>query len=203
MSSWGLRSFSWPALFCTEKRQGTGMSEALREIDDLPGPPGLPLLGNALQVSPSRLHLVAEAWRRQYGDFYRFSLGRRKFLVIGDAEAIATSLRDRPDGFQRTERLERTAREAGFGGLFSSNGAQWRKQRPMVMAGLDPTHIKAYFPTLLKVTERFAGRWRRAAAAGTAIDLQADLMRYTVDVTAGLAFGADINTIESDEEVIQ
>jgi hypothetical protein len=28
-------------------------------------------------------------------------------------------------------------------------------------------------------------------------------MRYTVDVTAGLAFGADINTIESDADVIQ
>jgi cytochrome P450 len=28
-------------------------------------------------------------------------------------------------------------------------------------------------------------------------------MRYTVDVTAGLAFGADINTVESDEDVIQ
>ncbi len=55
----------------------------------------------------------------------------------------------------------------------------------------------------MKVTERFAGRWQRAADAGTPIDLQADLMRYTVDVTAGLAFGTDINTIESDEEVIQ
>ena len=28
-------------------------------------------------------------------------------------------------------------------------------------------------------------------------------MRYTVDVTAGLAFGVDINTLESDHEVIQ
>src|SRR3982751_3249032 len=43
----------------------------------------------------------------------------------------------------------------------------------------------------------------RAAAEGRAIDLQADLMRYTVDVTAGLAFGADINTLESRNEVIQ
>src|SRR5204862_476478 len=47
-------------------------------------------------------------------------------------------------------------------------------------------------------------RWQRAAAeTGTSIDLTADLMRYTVDVVGGLAFGADINTIESDEEVIQ
>ena len=48
-------------------------------------------------------------------------------------------------------------------------------QGPMVMAGFDPAHIKAYFPTLAKVTGRFATRWRCAADARAAIDLQADL----------------------------
>lgn len=179
------------------------MNAPLREITDLPAPRGLPILGNALQVEATRLHAICEEWRRQLGDYYRFSIGKRKFLVVGDADAIAQTLRDRPDGFQRTERLNKSARAMGFGGVFSANGAQWKRQRPMVMAGFDPTHIKKYFPTLVKVTERFVRRWQRAAAAGAAIDLTADLMRYTVDVTAGLAFGADINTIESDEEVIQ
>ena len=179
------------------------MNAPLREIADLPGPRGLPLLGNALQIDSERLHQTVEGWRRRYGDLFRFRLGGRKFLVVADPEAVASVLRDRPEGFQRTARMEQAAREMGFGGVFSSNGAAWRRQRPMVMAGFDPAHIKAYFPTLLKVTGRFAARWRRAAAAGQAFDLQADLMRYTVDVTAGLAFGVEINTIDSDEEAIQ
>ena len=112
-------------------------------------------------------------------------------------------MRDRHEGFQRPSYLSSIAKEMGFDGLFSVNGEQWRRQRPMVMAGLDPAHIKSYFPALVRVTQRFARRWQRAAAAGKTIDLQADLMRYTVDVTAGLAFGADINTLESDREVIQ
>jgi cytochrome P450 len=87
--------------------------------------------------------------------------------------------------------------------VFSAEGDAWRRQRPMVMASFDPKHIKTYFPALVRVTRRFERRWQRAAAAGEDIDLQADLMRYTVDVTSGLAFGADINTLESDEEVIQ
>src|SRR5688572_29550540 len=176
---------------------------ATRRIRDLPGPRGLPLVGNMLEVDPARLHLIAEDWVRKYGEYLRFRITDREFLVIANAEAIATVLRDRPDGFQRTPRLNAIARQMGFGGLFSSNGEQWRRQRPMVMAGFDPAHIKTYFPSLVKVTRRFAGRWRRAAQAGAAIDLQPDLMRYTVDVTAGLAFGADINTIESDADVIQ
>jgi cytochrome P450 len=172
-------------------------------IRDLPGPRGLPILGNALQIDTSRLHLVAEKWSRRYGDYFRFRLGRRQLLVIKNPEAIASVLRDRPDGFSRTTRLSAIAKEMGFEGLFSAGGEQWRRQRPMVMAGFDPAHIRSYFPALVRVTRRFAGRWQRAAAAGESIDLQADLMRYTVDVTAGLAFGVDINTLESDDEVIQ
>ena len=172
-------------------------------ISDLPGPRGLPLLGNALQIDTTRLHLIAEKWSRTYGDYFRFRIGPRQIVVLANPEAIAAALRDRPDGFQRTSRLTRISQEMGFNGLFSAGGDTWRKQRPMVMAGFDPARIKAYFPGLVKVTERFARRWQRAAEARVPIDLQADLMRYTVDVTAGLAFGADINTIESDEDVIQ
>jgi cytochrome P450 len=172
-------------------------------IRDLPGPRGLPILGNSLQIDPSRLHLVAEEWGRKYGDYFRCHIGGRTLLVIQNPEAIAAVLRDRPEGFERTTRLTQIAKEMGFDGLFSVNGEQWRRQRPMVMAGLDPAHIKSYFPALVRVTQRFAGRWQRAAAKGETIDLQADLMRYTVDVTAGLAFGVDINTLESDQEVIQ
>jgi len=174
-----------------------------RRIDELPGPRGWPLLGNAPQIERDRMHLQLEAWAREFGSPYRFSIASRQFVVMSDPEAVQSILRDRPEGFQRTQRLSDTAQALGFGGLFSSNGDTWRRQRPMVLSGLDPTHIKAFFPTLVKVTGRLVGRWQRAAAAGEAIDLQADLMRYTVDVTAGLAFGTDMNTIESDEEVIQ
>jgi cytochrome P450 len=174
--------------------------ERLRRIEDLPGPRGLPLIGNALQIDTTRLHLIAEGWAREHGEYFRFRIGARQILVLANPETIAAALRERPEGFQRTSRLMAISKEMGFNGLFSATGDAWRRQRPMVMSSFDPGHIKRYYPTLLKVTERFARRWQRAAMP---IDLQADLMRYTVDVTAGLAFGVDMNTLESDEEVIQ
>jgi cytochrome P450 len=73
----------------------------------------------------------------------------------------------------------------------------------MVMAGFDPAHIKDYFPSLQRVALRLVERWRRAALRDATIDLQADLMRYTVDTIAGLAFGAEVTTLDSDEDVIQ
>ena len=179
-------------------------SAVLREISDLPGPRGLPLLGNAHQIELAHMHQIVERWTRKYGRLFRFKLGARAFLVVSDHEAVAAMLRDRPEGFRRTVRLEHVAKEMGLApGVFGAEGEAWRRQRRMVMAGFDPAHIKAYFDSLMKVTQRLHGRWQKAARAGSAIELQPDLMRFTVDAIAGLAFGADVNTLESDADVIQ
>jgi cytochrome P450 len=179
-------------------------SLTLRNIEDLPGPRGLPLLGNMLQVRREHIHQNVEQWAREYGPFFRFHLGGMKVLAVADHEAFAAVLKDRPDGFRRLQRLQDISCEMGLApGVFSSNGEAWRRQRRMVMASFDPGHVRAYFPSLLKVTQRLHGRWQAAARTGAAIDLQADLMRFTVDAIAGLAFGTDINTLESDDEVIQ
>jgi cytochrome P450 len=174
-----------------------------KRLADLPGPRGVPFFGNALQIRRPRFHLQLEGWRREHGDVFRLRIGGRQVLVLADPAVIAAALRDRPGTFGRTERIVSVSAEGGFSGLFSSNGERWRRQRPMVMAAFDPGHIKTYFPALVRVTQRFARRWERAAQAQQPIDLQADLMRFTVDVIAGLAFGADINTLEREGDVIQ
>ena len=176
----------------------------LRRIKDLPSPSGLPLLGNLLQIAPARFHLQLEQWCRTLGPYFQLRLGRLRILVVADHAVVAGVLRDRPDGFRRTSRLEQIGTEMGLlPGVFGANGEAWRAQRRMVMAGFDPAHVRGYFPAMLRVAGRLHSRWQQAAVQHTPIDLQADLMRFTVDAIAGLAFGADVNTLESDEDVIQ
>ncbi len=175
-----------------------------RSVDSLPGPKGIPVFGNALQIKSHQMHQQLEAWARQYGPYYRLRLGSRRIVVVADHKAIGTLLRDRPEGFSRSYRLTEIWNEMGLPtGVFGANGEVWRRQRRMVMAGFDPGHVKRYFPALNEVAQRLAGRWSVAAGQHVAIDLQADLMRYTVDAIAGLAFGAKVNTLESDGDIIQ
>ncbi len=177
---------------------------ALRHFDDLPGPRGVPFFGNLLQIDATRMHLQLEQWCETFGPVFRLRLGRRQVVVVGDHALIATALRDRPDGFRRTTRFEQVWTEMGLvGGVFGATGEAWKRQRRMVMAGFDPAHVKRYFPSLQRVALRLVERWRQAARRDATIDLQADLTRYTVDTIAGLAFGADVDTLGSDEDVIQ
>ncbi len=175
-----------------------------RRLADIPGPRGVPVFGNLLQIDSTRMHQQLEAWAHEWGPLFRLKLGPRQALVVGDHEAIALALRDRPDGFRRSVKFEQVWGELGLpGGVFGANGEAWKRQRRMVMAGLDPAHVKRFFPQLQRVSRHLVERWQPAARSGATIDLQADLMRYTVDVIAGLAFGAEVDTLRSDGDVIQ
>ncbi|RZK99041.1 MAG: cytochrome P450 [Rubrivivax sp.] len=176
----------------------------LRELSELPGPTSLPLVGNAFQVSRERIHQGVEQWSQRHGALFLAHFGPTPVLVVSDHELIGAILRARPDDFNRSERLAIISREMNLKlGLFAAEGEAWRHQRRMVMASFAPGHVRAYFPSLLKVTQRLGTRWQKAAQSGASIDLQSDLMRFTVDAITGLAFGADVNTLESDEDIIQ
>ncbi len=181
----------------------TPHAAAPRTIEQLGGPRPWPLVGNLLQFDLPRLHQQMEAWAERYGPAYRLRIGRRDALVLSDPALIATALRERPQTWRRMRPIEAVIREAGGHGVFSAEGADWQRQRRLVTSAFDPTHLRRYFPSLQRVTERLGEQWLAAARRGEAIDLQASLTRYTVDVTAGLAFGVDLDTLNAPHPIQQ
>ncbi|HEY1090747.1 MAG TPA: cytochrome P450 [Burkholderiaceae bacterium] len=169
--------------------------------DTLAGPRGLPILGQIGQIRVAQMHQQLEQWAAIYGPLYRMRFLRQPVLVCADAELTAAASRDRPDGWRRPRFMARVIDEMDGAGLFSAEGDEWRAQRRLTMAAFDPTHLKTYFPTLVQVTERL--QKHLTASAGAPLDLQSLLMRFTVDVTAGLAFGTDMNTLEAKDQALQ
>lgn len=174
-----------------------------RTIAELPGPKGIPILGNARQIEPRQFHLTLEDWARQYKGTYRFRVASRQFIVVSDRDVIADILRDRPVAFRRSSRTARMLEEAGTKGLFTAEGEEWRRQRKLGMRALTPEVVHRYFPQLVMMTERLLARWNAALAAGREVDVLRDLKAYTLDVTIGLAMGQDINTLEHEDNPLQ
>ncbi len=175
----------------------------LRRIADLPGPKGLPLVGNAWQLDSLQFHRGLENWARQFGPMYKIKLGRKPILVISDNALIAGLLRDRPDAVRRSSRTSAILDELGTSGVFTHEGDEWRKERKLVMRGLTPDVIKRFFPTMVMMTERLRQRWMAAAITGRQIDLLRDLKAYALDITLGLAMGQDANCLEHDANPLQ
>lgn len=174
-----------------------------RPLSSIPGPRPLPLLGNFAQLDLASMHLQFEQWARDHGPLYRVHLGPRAALVVTRGDLISKLLRQRPDGWRRLQGMQRVIDEVGGTGLFSAEGADWLRQRKLVMGAFDPGHLKRFFPALVRVTEQLRLCLDEAARSGEAVDLQTLLMRYTVDVTSGLAFGIEMNTLRHPDNALQ
>lgn len=174
-----------------------------RKIRDLPGPRSLPWIGAGLQIEVPRLHLVLEGWSRTYGPIYTFEAPGKTVVAVSEPALIAKCLRERPETFRRDDKVEPVFAELGVSGVFSAEGAAWRPQRKLAMEALSHRHLKTFHPTLASVAVRLQQRLERAAASGQEVDIQDDLMRFTVDVTTALVFGHDLDTLGGGRDVIQ
>ncbi len=183
--------------------RGPGRIVATRTLDDLPGPRGLPFLGNIHQLDLTKFHVILERWATQYGPVYLFKMGLARVVALSDPKWCDQVLRARPETFTRQSNFARIAFEMGVDGVFSAEGDAWRQQRRLAMLALAQRHLRGLYPKLQTVTPRLKKRWERLADAGESLDVVDELKRFTVDVTTLITFGHDLNTVEQGDDVIQ
>jgi cytochrome P450 len=176
---------------------------AIRSIAALPGPPRLPLLGNAHQLRGDSPHLTIERWCERYGPIFRFSLGPRSLVAIGELEAINQILRERPDGFRRWRERQLILYEMGIRAVFPAEGEDWRRQRRLAVTALNSHHLQRYFHVIRTATERLYRRMLQAARDGRTLEISRELRSFTIDITSSLAFGHNLNTLERREDELQ
>ena len=179
-------------------------SPPARRLVDLRSPPGLPLFGNFHQLLKfTELHKHLENWEAELGDVFTIRMLSKQILVTSDPKLADIALHERPEVFRRISTIETVADEMELNGLFSVEGTAWSRQRNLILHALGPSQLPEFFPTLQKITERLRVRWQKIAESVGVTDVVEDLTRYTVDVTASLSFGQDVNTLEHEEDAVQ
>ncbi|WP_342117741.1 cytochrome P450 [Pseudoduganella sp. OTU4001] len=171
-------------------------------MDHLPGPSGLPLLGN-IGIDAAHFHQQLEEWAREYGPIYRMRLMKQRFIVSSRRGDIAQVLHDRPDQWRRSRRITAILEEAGATGVFSAEGDAWRSQRKLVMHALTPEVINSFHPTLSAMTGRLRGRWLAAAESAQPQRLLRDLKAFALDVAIGMALGQDQDMLRHENNPLQ
>jgi len=174
-----------------------------RRIEDLPGPKGHPFVGNALQLSGRQMHQKFTGWVREFGPMFRLQVLGHTIVIVSDAATAHGVMRERPEGFRRNGGLKTIMNELNIGGVFTAEGAEWRKQRKLVMSGLNAEVIRNFFPRMVTLTERMLERWNKALAEGRAIDLRRDLKAMALDTIVGIAMGHDIDAVNQDGDPLQ
>ena len=116
-------------------------------------------------------------------------------LLLSDPVLAEDVFRARPRLYRRMSSIFGVIEEILGPNLLTAEGEDWRNQRKLWMAGLTVKHLRAFFPRLAGIAERLRQRWLRLADSGEALDVRAEMARFTFDVTTSLAFASDIDTI--------
>ncbi|VDB83466.1 unnamed protein product [Peniophora sp. CBMAI 1063] len=96
-----------------------------------PGPPGLPIIGNALQISSDKYWMKYSAWRKDYGGMFYLNAAGKPMIVINDHK-IATELLDQRAGLYSDRASMIVANDILCDGLLlplSQHNETWRRMR--------------------------------------------------------------------------
>ena len=174
-----------------------------RVLRDLPGPKGLPIIGNLLQIDLPKLHLIMEKWADEYGDSFKFKLANKNVIGISNTDLIHIILRERPEKYRRVSTIENVARELKVNGLLTSEGELWHRQRNITSKAFKSECLRQFFPAMQQIISRLFNRWNNFAINGKAIDVKKEWMLFTVDITTKFAFGYDINLLQNESNSFQ
>ncbi|KAF5309876.1 hypothetical protein D9619_010560 [Psilocybe cf. subviscida] len=112
----------------------------------IPGPTGLPIIGNAHQMPSHRPWLVFSAWKRLYGNIIHLNVLGKPIIVVNSAK-IAQDLMDKRSSIYSDRPISVMAELCGYYNTFgmAPYGDEWRKQRRLVVHDFSPSMTPRYY----------------------------------------------------------
>ncbi|KIK93484.1 hypothetical protein PAXRUDRAFT_12637 [Paxillus rubicundulus Ve08.2h10] len=110
-----------------------------------PGPRGLPLIGNMLDLNMAAPWLTYEQWGKQYGDLVYSRLLGREFVIINSAKIAHELLDQRATIYSDRPHLSMN-KDLGvdFNSGFLPHGNEWRHHRKMFNVALNKRNVLQY-----------------------------------------------------------
>ena len=164
--------------------------EAARVARLAPGPRGLPIIGNLLDVwdNPLKMFMrVSDA----YGDVVRMKFGPYRYFLMNDVDAVRHVLVDNAKNYTKSRNYDGLRLILGEG-LVTSEGEFWRRQRRLAQPAFHRERLAGFASTMADDTKTMLGRW--ATLPAKPIDLHAEMMALTLRIVARTLFSTVVGT---------
>ena len=195
------RNLAEPNCTTGEDRMTTTTAPTGRSIDEIPGPKGVPVLGNMFDVPAERTIQTAMELTREFGPIIRLR------TPVGD-RFIASGL-DMIDDLCDDERFDKLVGDGqkavrSFGrsaGLFTSDtdDPNWSKAHNILLPNFSTQAMRDYLPMMNDIAAQLMQKWERLNP-GEPVDVTADMTRLTLDTIALCGFGYRFNSFYRDTQ---
>ncbi len=159
----------------------------------LPGPRGLPLVGSVpALLRDGVFEFLERAWR-QHGDIFQVETGGRSRLVVtSHPDAVERILIGAVDNYYKGRSYDPIRPLVG-NGLVTSTGDFWVRQRKMAQPVFTRAGLRKLLPHMVRCLQDMLATWEAHAAAGTVLDIHAEMIALTQRIIGFTLFGIDLS----------
>jgi cytochrome P450 len=161
---------------------------------EAPKLPGLPLIGNLLDVWRDPLEFFTEVVTR--GDVVAARFAYIDYFLVNGAEPAHHVLVDNAKNYTKSPNYQGLKLVLGEG-LVTSEGEFWRRQRKLSQPAFHRERIASFVTTMVDETDQMLARWDENV--GGVVDIHAEMMALTLRIVARTLFstvvGAEADAI--------
>ena len=155
-----------------------------------PGPRGHKLLGSLPDFRRDIRTALLDGWR-EFGDVVQFNVAGAGYLVA-HPDDIQYILKDNEGNFPHAPFLRARWAKIVGGGLVTSKGTFWERQRRLANPSFHQDRIVDFGRIMTETTEEMLSEWDKAAATGEPIEVRDEMMRLTITILSKAMFSANI-----------
>ncbi|KAF8986269.1 hypothetical protein BGZ46_006891 [Entomortierella lignicola] len=174
---------------------------------DLPGPRGLPLIGNFFLVAGAPRNQVLQRQTKnheKYGKIYAITVpGVGRVINISDPDMIDHVLRVNFWAYEKGEFLRKGLGPLVGGGIFAADGEHWKWQRKLASHIFNVKAFRSYTSTVFVEEAKLVIDYLSAKAdSGEVVDLQELFYKYTLDSFGEIAFGQTFGCLSKPADAV-
>lgn len=156
---------------------------------NIPGPRGLPLLGNLLDLTRNPLDALSQG-ARIYGDIVRFRFGPLSAYLLNHPDYVQRVLQDNSRNYRKGIAYAQMKPLAGEG-LLVSEGEYWLHQRRLIQPAFHRERITELISPVQDAIHTMLARWETHAVSGEPLDMAVEMAQLTRAIICRVLFGID------------
>ena len=169
------------------------------DLDEIPGPSGLPLVGNAFDIDADNPIEGFMAMAEKYGPIFKLSVPGGTRLIVSGPDLVEEICDDARFDKRVGGGLAALRKGAADTGLFTAetDDPLWHRAHNILMAPFSLQAMRDYMPRMVDIADQLMDKWGRLNE-GDEVDVPDDMTRLTLDTIALCGFGYRFNSFYRD-----
>ncbi|RYO83950.1 hypothetical protein DL766_000991 [Monosporascus sp. MC13-8B] len=165
----------------------------------IPGPPGLPFVGNITDIDPNNSLRSFKALAEKYGEIYRLNIPGQNLIVLSTHRLVDETC-DEKRFIKQPSNVLVEIRNGVHDGLFTAklDEPNWGIAHRVLMPAFGPMSIRTMFDEMHDVCSQLVLKWARHGP-NKKIMLTDDFTRLTLDTIALCSMGFRFNSFYTDQ----